>query len=106
MKNERDASDSTLNEGDYRLVWAISVCIALLSAPVVVALKDKYPWAVAVPISVGAIIIFVLELKECGFFHSGGAQDFFTRFPQGYRGLGDYEHLLLLEVAPKRKVPK
>ena len=47
--------------GDYRFAWVISFAIAVVSAPIIVIYKESAPWAISVPIAIGATIIIAYE---------------------------------------------
>ena len=104
MKFEQIIPGTPRNAGDYRFVWIFAFALAFVAAPIVVYFKDAAPWAIAVPIVLGTIVIVIYESKAA--FGTRADLEFLVNIPPGFTGLKSYEHLLSLEIHPKKKVPK
>ena len=92
------------HSGDYRFGWIFSFLIAALFAPFIVVFEHTAPWLIAVPITIGAIIIFYLEWRSIN--DMPRESELFESIPKGFLGLKSYEQLLSLEIHPPRKSSK
>jgi hypothetical protein len=90
---------------DYRYAWIASFVISVVITPYILAFKDSAPWLIAVPLSIGAVIIVFVELRSQHLFSDDTSSHLVT-MPEGYKGLREYQNLLTLDVRPRKKSSK
>lgn len=90
--------------GDYRFGWVFSFVVALVFAPFIVLFQHSAPWLIAVPIILGAAVIFISEWR----FSAVMPPDIevFESLPKGFSGLKSYEQFLSLTIQTTKKTPK
>src|SRR5947207_519758 len=94
------------HSGDYRFAWIISFLIAIIAAPFILVFKETVPWLIAIPIVIGAGIIFIYEFRASSHLWPSGL-DLLVTFPASFEGLKSYEQFLALAIQqPRKKVPK
>jgi hypothetical protein len=102
-------ADSTLEKcGTFGRVWLVGAVVATVSTPLVVLWKASAPWLITVPISIGVVIVFILEFRAHR--RSGesaeSAAGFVAAVSSDYRGMGWYEGSIALEIKTPKKGPK
>jgi hypothetical protein len=104
MTAEQLIQKTPRHSGDYRFGWIFSFVVAIVFAPFVVIFQHSVPWLIAVPIILGAAVIFFLEWKATA--KTSADTDIFESLPKGFAGIKSYEQLVALEIHPPRKVSK
>ncbi|MGA2137523.1 MAG: hypothetical protein ABSH14_01550 [Verrucomicrobiia bacterium] len=107
--NEEAASQISAEESAvFRRIWLIAAITATIGAPMVASFRVPAPWLIAVPISIGILVVVFMEFAPDTQDQTPDSQIHgpVSAIPEGFQGLAAYKGAFALEIKRRKRVPK
>jgi anti-sigma B factor antagonist len=88
----------------YGSVWLISFATAIISSPILIATKERWPWVITIPLSIGTLLLFVQELSNQR-LHKGNKNVHNVPSKAVKQDFEEEDYLWAESVAPKAGTP-